>query len=145
MSEVKDEILFPEWTDALGSEVIGNALGAASSCWENLSSAGEFQADMALRVVEETLKEMRGRANRVHAIFSDLEDLYDKIVPEDDAQSDDHYDELVEKVIDPLREVICSLVGHQPVDDQCFNPEHRYCAMCRTLTPGVPTVNWVLK
>lgn len=33
--------------------VLGQAMGAASSCWESLSGTGAFQADRAVEILEE--------------------------------------------------------------------------------------------
>lgn len=36
-------------------EVLGLAIGAASSCWSNLSGAGTFESDEAARILDATL------------------------------------------------------------------------------------------
>ncbi len=30
----------------------------------------------------------------------------------------------------PMLWILCKLLGHQPVDDQCRKPEHRSCVWC---------------
>lgn len=36
-------------------EVVGVAMGAASSCWESLGGTGRFQAEVAAQIVEDVL------------------------------------------------------------------------------------------
>lgn len=36
-------------------EVVGQAVGAGSVCWENVRAAGVFQSDEAARIVQEAL------------------------------------------------------------------------------------------
>lgn len=40
---------------------------------------------------------------------------------------------LVDKIA-PL--VLCLYIFHEPVDDHCGKPEHRYCWKCYTSTPN---------
>jgi len=35
--------------------------------------------------------------------------------------------------------ILCTFSGHEPIDDQCGKPEHRYCWKCHILTPNAPT------
>lgn len=35
-----------------------------------------------------------------------------------------------EKCAQPVLWLLCKLLGHQPIDDQCMMPEHRYCVWC---------------
>lgn len=34
-------------------------------------------------------------------------------------------------------QVICQHRGHKPMQDQCRKPEHDYCSICMTKTPGM--------
>jgi hypothetical protein len=43
-----------DWTQK-PSSVIGQYIGAAAACWENLYGAGEFQSQRASRIVDEIL------------------------------------------------------------------------------------------
>lgn len=38
----------------------------------------------------------------------------------------------------PGRWVMCQLFGHQPEDDQCMIPSHRYCIWCGISMPNFP-------
>jgi hypothetical protein len=42
-------------------EVVGQAIGAASACWENLAGAGTFESGRAAQIMNELLEEIRGR------------------------------------------------------------------------------------
>ena len=45
-------------------EAVGNALGAASMCWEHPEAAGEFLSDRAVQILEELMDLIdRGRAS----------------------------------------------------------------------------------
>jgi hypothetical protein len=50
------ELIFPEWKiDTPLEEIIGNAVGAASTCWENLEDTGVFDSERASQIVDETV------------------------------------------------------------------------------------------
>lgn len=52
--------IFPEWTiDTPLEEVIGNAVGAASTCWEHLENTGVFDGERASQIVDETVANIR--------------------------------------------------------------------------------------
>jgi hypothetical protein len=40
---------------------------------------------------------------------------------------------------DWLWTLYCKVHGHQPIDDNCGKPGHRFCYVCNTATPGAPT------
>lgn len=39
-------------------------------------------------------------------------------------------------ITDVTARACCLIVGHEPVCDQCCQPEHDFCVWCKTLTPG---------
>lgn len=41
------------------SQLIGNLVGAASVCWENLEAAGEFKSDQANTLVDQALERLQ--------------------------------------------------------------------------------------
>ena len=52
--------IFPEWkVDTPLEEVIGNAVGAASTCWSNLEHAGVFDDLRAAKIMEEVVANIR--------------------------------------------------------------------------------------
>ena len=52
--------IFPEWKiDTPLEEVIGNAVGAASTCWEFLENTGVFNSERASQIVDETVAIIR--------------------------------------------------------------------------------------
>lgn len=56
------EPLFPKWEiDTPLEQVIGEAVGAASMCWENLDNAGEFNTIMVSRIVDEVVANVRNK------------------------------------------------------------------------------------
>ena len=40
----------------------------------------------------------------------------------------------------PCLWLLCFILGHQPIDDQCNKPEHRYCVWCRALQANKDTI-----
>lgn len=55
-----DEPIFPEWKiDTPLEEVIGNAIGAGSTCWEHLENTGVFDSERASKIVDETVAIIR--------------------------------------------------------------------------------------
>lgn len=56
------EPLFPKWEiDTPLEQVIGEAVGAASMCWENLDNAGKFDMTMASRIIDEVVENVRNK------------------------------------------------------------------------------------
>lgn len=52
--------IFPEWKlDTPLEEIIGNAVGAASTCWEHLENTGVFDSERASKIVDETVANIR--------------------------------------------------------------------------------------
>ena len=50
------EPIFPEWTvEKPVDEIIGEAIGAASTCWENLEDTGVFNSTMAAQICDELM------------------------------------------------------------------------------------------
>ena len=43
---------------------------------------------------------------------------------------------------DPGCWVLCKIMGHQPIDDQCMMPEHRYCLWCHAPQPNREEKNY---
>ena len=37
----------------------------------------------------------------------------------------------------PFLRLLCMLVGHEPIADQCNKPEHDYCITCGRSMPGL--------
>ena len=42
---------------------------------------------------------------------------------------------------DWIRASLCLFWPHQVIDDQCNNPEHRYCYRCNRQCPNQPTID----
>ena len=52
--------LFPNWKiDTPLEEIIGEAVGAGSTCWEKLEDTGTFNSEMASQIVDETVAIIR--------------------------------------------------------------------------------------
>lgn len=52
--------IFPEWKiDTPLEEVIAQAIGAGSMCWENVKKAGVFDSERASQIVNETVAIIR--------------------------------------------------------------------------------------
>ena len=50
------EPIFPEWSvDTPVEEIIGNAIGAASTCWESLEGTGVFDSERASQICDEVM------------------------------------------------------------------------------------------
>ena len=52
----------------------------------------------------------------------------------------DEYEWLPDWVVDLIERIVsskwlCKLSRHEPIDDHCMRPEHRYCVYCRTMLP----------
>lgn len=53
----KPEQIFPEWTTATPiDEAVGQAIGAASMCWEHVEDAGVFDSTRAKQIVDELVQ-----------------------------------------------------------------------------------------
>jgi hypothetical protein len=58
--------IFPEWKiDTPLEEVIGNAIGAGSMCWEHPEKAGVFDTERASQIMDEVVANIR------HKLFFD--------------------------------------------------------------------------
>jgi hypothetical protein len=52
--------IFPTWRiDTPLEEIIGNAVGAASTCWKHVEKAGVFQSERASQIVDEVVANIR--------------------------------------------------------------------------------------
>lgn len=52
--------IFPEWAvDTPIEEVIAQAIGAGSMCWENVKKAGVFDSERASQIVDEVVANIR--------------------------------------------------------------------------------------
>ena len=52
--------IFPEWKiDTPLEQIIGEAIGAASTCWEHLENTGVFDAERASQIVDEVVENIR--------------------------------------------------------------------------------------
>lgn len=56
----KDLVTVLPYTESLLREKVFQAIGAASSCWDNLSGAGVFESELAAKVGEELMKDIIG-------------------------------------------------------------------------------------
>lgn len=55
-----------DWTvETPISQVIGEAIGAGSMCWEHPENAGVFQVDQANKIVDEVLEIIRIKSMRI--------------------------------------------------------------------------------
>lgn len=61
----------------------------------------------------------------------------------DDAVPDDLPDKwyVPEWMENGLRWLCSTLRAHEPEDDQCMIPDHRFCMICSARTPSAPTRN----
>ncbi len=43
--------------------------------------------------------------------------------------------EIVERLFEGLHRFLCSVLGHEVIDDHCGKPAHRFCVYCRKSFP----------
>jgi hypothetical protein len=54
------QLIFPEWKiDTPLEEVIGNAIGAGSMCWQYPEKAGVFNDERASQIIDEVVENIR--------------------------------------------------------------------------------------
>lgn len=62
---------------------------------------------------------------------------YDDLYGEDWSETaSDEETEALEEKLDAFKRELCGLYGCLPIQDHCGKPEHDYCFVCNTLTPG---------
>lgn len=77
------------------------------------------------------------RPKWVRELRTFLDDTIVDFLPEDASE-----DEISERVREAAMAVVCGHYGHYVEQDQCNNPEHRYCLWCQEAFPNIPVGNY---
>ena len=51
-------------------------------------------------------------------------------------------DEITNQITDAAMAIVCGCYGHYVEQDQCGNPEHRYCLWCQKRFPNIEVGNY---